>query len=82
MKSKDFTNGYNGIKDGAEFWSVEIDDMVNNRSRGYDSVEEIAGRIYDISDWMENGFNSQEVSGMESAIMEMVEAAWNASDRA
>ena len=79
---EDFTNGYIGIKDGAEFWGNEIDGMINDRSRGYESIQHIAERIYDTSDWMENGFNEKEVSGMESAIMEMVEAAWNASDRA
>ena len=77
----EFSFGFDGINDSAEFWGKEIDDMITNKSRGYESVEHITQRIYDSSDWMENGFNENEIDGMMAAIVIMTEAAWKASDR-
>ena len=78
---QEFSFGYDGIHEGAEYWVKVINEMVTDKSRRYEAIEHIVQRIYESSDWMENGFTERQVDGMIAAIRGMVEAAWKVSDR-
>ena len=82
VNSKGFIHGYQAIMSDPEFWEAEITEMITDISRGYDSIESVCERIYDMSDWMGNGFSPDEVSGMEAGIEDITSVAWDESGRA
>ena len=58
-----------------DYWFGVIDEMIE--SGRYESAEHIHERIFDVSDWRENGFNAVQVNGIYDAVIQMTIAYWD-----
>ena len=71
-----YEEAFEAVSEQDEYWYKVIYDMIGEEDK-YESAFEVHDRIFDVSDWRENGFNTVQVQGIYDAIIGMTEAAWD-----
>ena len=71
-----YTEAYSAMfeDDAVEHWTEYVESKIAD---GFVDAEDIYNRIFDVSDWSENGFNIPQVDGIFDGVKEITVSVWN-----